>query len=114
MNYCFVFAGKVADSGHNAQGISKVNAKNAVEKSHNKAEFDVICKPEKPFQDFWMNKKVVDGAQKPPVKGELRADNSLDISPVFGIVPESDFHADYKNHSGNEFKKGDAESHKAK
>lgn len=114
MNDCFVFAGKVTDSGHDSQGISKVNAKDSVEEADYKTELDVICKPEEPFQDFWVNQKVVDGTQKPPVEGKLRTDNSFDVAPVFGIIPEADFHADNKNHSGNEFKKGDAESHKAK
>ncbi len=109
-----ILAGKLSDSSHNLEGISQIHTKDAVEKSDDKTETDVIREPEKPFQDFRMNQKVVNRAQKPPVKSELRTDDSLDVAPVFGIIPKPDFHADNKNHSGNVFKERDAESHESK
>ena len=74
----------------------------------------MICKPEKPRKDFWMNYKIVNGAQKPPVKSKLRTDDSFNVSPVFRIIPKSDFHTNNKNHSGNVLKKCNAQSHQAK
>lgn len=107
----FIFPGKTTDPGHNMKGISEVRTEKSVEKSDDKTEFNMICEPEKPFQNLRMNQKVINGAQKPPVKGELGTDDALDVAPVFRIVPKPDFHADNKNHPCNEFEKSDAESH---
>ena len=107
----FIFTGKTTDPGHDLKGISEVRTEKTVEKTDDKTEFNVICEPEKPFKDFRMNQKVVNGAQKPPVKGELRTDDALDVAPVFRIVPKPDFHTDNKNHPRNKFEKSDAESH---
>ena len=59
MNNNLIFTGKMTDSRHNPQRIAYINCKNTIKKSNNKAELDMICKPEKPFKDFWMNKKIV-------------------------------------------------------
>ena len=110
----FVFAGEAADSCHNAEGITDVDCENPVEKSYDKAEFNVVYEPVEPFKNLRVDEKVVGGTQEPPVKGELGADYSFDVAPVFRVVPEADFHADNKNHSGNIFKKSDAECHETK
>ena len=57
-----IFPGKMADSRHDFQGIAQVNAENTVKKSDDKAEFNMIGKPVKPFKDPGVNQKVVDGA----------------------------------------------------
>ena len=51
----FVFAGKMADSGHNLEGIGQIDAENAIEKAGNEAEFDVVCEPVEPFENLRVN-----------------------------------------------------------
>ena len=59
VNDDFIFACKKSDFCHYIQRINQINAKYAVEKAHNKTKFYMICKPEKPFKNFWMNQEVV-------------------------------------------------------
>ena len=54
MNDDFILTSKPANSSHNLKGISQIHTQNAVEKSDNETEFNVICEPEKPLKNFRM------------------------------------------------------------
>ena len=106
-----VVLGELLDLHHQLGRIRHVNDKDAEEHADEEGKGQIPGQPVQAAQDVGMNQEVVQCAQNCPEEGKQRADNTLDIAPEIGVIPQPHFQEFQAEHTCHILHKGHADGH---
>lgn len=86
-----VVLGKLLEFNNKVSRLHHIDDEYAEEKSYDKTECQIPCKPVNGTQYVRVNEKIIERSEYRPEEREQRADDTLYVSPHIAVVPKSDF-----------------------
>ena len=106
-----VVLGELLQLHHQLGRIYHVNDKDAKEHANEEGEGQIPGQPIQAIQDVGVDQEIVESPQNCPEEGEQRADNTLDIAPEIGVIPQPHFQEFQAEHTCHILHKGHADGH---
>lgn len=109
-----VFLGIPLQLYDNLRGMYDVYDKKTKEQADDEGKSQILGKPVERVENMRVYEKIIKRAEPRPYERKFRTDNTLDIAPFLGIVPQSDLGDLQARDTGNIFDHGHAKRHHGK